>query len=868
MANGGSVVINLNLNSTQFNRNWNNAMNTVQNGQRQINNASSSMTAGFNKLGKAVVAAFSVKAITDFTMSCIELGSELSEIQNVVDNVFGSGAKEINEWAKTAMYSFGLSETIAKKYAGTLGAMAKSFGFTSAETVELSKKLTKLVGDVSSFYNLSSDEAFTKVKAIFTGETESLKELGVVMTQTALDEYALANAFGKTTKQMTEYEKVKLRVAFVTEKLGLATDDFIKTQDGWANQSRILKLQWEQLMATLGQGFINVFTPLLRGLNELVGMLQHVANGFKEITEAIFGVQEAASGGTTGGMVSNMEDVESSAVGAQKALSRMTTSFDELNKIGSTSGSGVGSSSGGDFDLDLGSNEASETENKWAKTIEEIRNMFSPLVQEFKEGFNQAFDINQLNPIKDNIESIGQSLEDIFTSSKVQNAVSDFSLKVSKTLGQITGAAASVGATAGVLLTGSIADYLEENDRFLAGKFSSIFENLGDGAEQAGRYAEKMASIFEVFATPEAQSIGSNFIEFFVNPLLSALDLLTEFKVDLYTLVTQPITDNAREIQRVLNDLLGPVDEFTTTMSDGVTWLGNSLTTLYSEHFGPFFENLTNGISELTDTFLTMWTESIQPILDSLSSRFTEVMETAIKPALSEIMETVGKVMDILSVLWEKVLQPLINWIVANILPVITPILETIGNVTMTVFEGIINTIGNTFSVLNGILDFIVGVFAGDWEAAWNGIKDAFKGVWDSFVDIVRTPLNLIIDIINGLIGKINGVLNIEVPNWVPGIGGQSWGVDIPTIPHLEKGAALYKPTLFVGGEYAGAQNNPEIVSKKSEMADAVMTGIKSAGGAGNQPTTIHVHNYLFEGQEQFSEYIINTNEQYRFRMS
>lgn len=870
MANGGSVVINLNLNSTQFNRNWNNAMNTVQRGQRQVNNASSSMTSGFNRLGKAVAAAFSVKVISDFTMSCIELGSELSEIQNVVDTVFGSASSEIDKFAKTAITTIGLSETVAKKYAGTFGAMAKSFGYSTDQAVEMSKELTSLVGNVASFYNLSSDEAYTKIKAVFTGETESLKELGVVMTQTALDQYALANGFGKTTKQMTELEKVELRRSFVLSKLSDAQGDFLRTQDGWANQTRVLKLQWEQFMATMGQGLINVFTPLIRGLNELVGTLQNVANGFKEITEAIFGVQEAASGGSgsKSGIVSDMENVEDSAVSAQKAVSKMTTSFDELNKVGSTSGGGASSSVG--FDTDITGTDADEDqqENKWAKTIQSIRDMFNPLLNEFKEGFNEVFDPEQLNPIKDNIESIGQSLKDIFTSNEVQNSVNDFSLKSAKALGRISGAATSTGATVGTLITGSIANYLEENEPFLISKISSIVDNLSEGIEQAGEFAASMSDIFEVFASPEAQSIGGDFIEFFVNPLLSGLDMLTEFRTDLYTLVTQPIIDNSEKIKTALQDLLGPIGEFTSTMSDTATWLGEQLTTLYSEHIGPFFDDFTEGISKLTDTFLTMWSENIQPILERLSTRFTEIMETSIKPALSEVFEFVGKVTDILTKLWHSVLQPLVDWIVANILPVIAPIFETLGNVAMTVFEGIANSIGNVFEILNGILDFVVSVFTGDWEAAWEAVKDIFKGIWDSFVDIVKTPLNLIIDIINGLIGKINGALNIEVPDWVPGIGGQSWGLDIPTIPHLEKGAALYKPTLFLGGEYAGAQNNPEIVSKKSEMADAVMLGIKSAGGSGNQPVTIHVHNYLFEGQEQFSEFIINANEQYRYRMS
>ena len=869
MANGGNIVINLNLNSANFNRNWNSAMNTVQRGQRQVNSASSSMISGFSKLGKAVVAAFSVKAITDFTMSCIKLGSELSEIQNVVDTVFGSSSKEIDEWAKTAITSFGLSETKAKQYASTLGSMAKSFGFTTAETVEMSKSLTKLIGDVSSFYNLSSDEAFTKIKSVFTGETESLKELGVVMTQTALDEYALANGFGKTTKQMSEYEKVALRQKFVMEKLGLANDDFLRTQDGWANQSRILKLQWEQLMATLGQGFINIFTPLLKGLNELVGTLQNVANGFKEITEAIFGLQEAASGGTaTSGIASDMDDVAKSATTAQKAASKMTTSFDELNKVNSSdSSSGSSSISSEIFGNDTDTS-AEETENKWKKVIDDIKNMFNPLLQEFKDGFNEAFDPSQLDPMIANIERTGKSLENIFTSDKVQNSFSTLSNNVAKSLGQITGSAASIGTTIGTLITGSIAGYLEENEGFLEDRISSIFDSLGEKSKQIGDFSVAISDIFEVFSSPEAQSIGSNFIEFFVNPLLSGLDLLEMFSSDLLTLVTQPIIDNSEQIKQMIKDLLGPIDVITTSISDFATYTGEAITTCYEEHFRPFIDSITKGISKITSTFLSMWTESFKPVLDNLANKFSELMSEHIEPLVDKIMNFIGKIVDGLKELWENILQPLINWIVENILPILAPIFDTVGNLFMGLLGTVSDVVGDIFDILGGIVDFIVGIFTGNWEKAWNGVKEIFKGVWDSFVDIVKAPLNLIIGIINGLIEKINGALKIEVPDWIPGIGGDTWGVNIPTIPKLAKGAALYKPTLFEGGEYPGAQTNPEIVAPQAAIAEAVSLGLKLSGGNTGQNQVIHVHNYLFEGQEQFSEFIINTNEQYRYRMS
>lgn len=171
------------------------------------------------KAGAALAGAFAVKKLVDFGAQCIELGSDLAEVQNVVDVTFPRMSRQVDEFAKNAAQSFGLSETMAKQFTGTFGAMAKAFGFGEQAAYEMSTTLTGLAGDVASFYNLSQDEAYTKLKSVFTGETESLKDLGVVMTQAALDQYALANGFGKTTKAMSEAEKVALRYQFDIVKI-------------------------------------------------------------------------------------------------------------------------------------------------------------------------------------------------------------------------------------------------------------------------------------------------------------------------------------------------------------------------------------------------------------------------------------------------------------------------------------------------------------------------------------------------------------------------------------------------------------------------------------------------------------------------
>ena len=179
--------------------------------KKDFNKQMSGIQSLATKVGKKLAAAFAVKKLVDFSEKCIELGSDLSEVQNVVDVTFPAMSKQVDKFAQNAATAFGLSETMAKRYTGTFGAMAKAFGFSEKQAYDMSTTLTGLAGDVASFYNISQDEAYTKLKSVFTGETESLKDLGVVMTQTALDAYAMANGYGKTTAAMSEAEWPLLR---------------------------------------------------------------------------------------------------------------------------------------------------------------------------------------------------------------------------------------------------------------------------------------------------------------------------------------------------------------------------------------------------------------------------------------------------------------------------------------------------------------------------------------------------------------------------------------------------------------------------------------------------------------------------------
>lgn len=268
----------------------------------------------------------------DFAKSGIELASDLSEVQNVVDKTFGEQSDEINRWAETAKTSFGMSALAAKEYTGTLGAMLKSQGIASDSVVKLSTDLVGLAGDMASFYNLDVSTAFEKIRSGISGETEPLKQLGINMSVANMEAYALAQGIETAWNKMSQQEQTMLRYNYLLEQTADAQGDFAETADSYANQQRIMKLTLEELSAELGEKLLPTVLELTGTITEeapdiiniisgISGVLAKLASVFIEHNELV--LSAAAAYGTFKGAV-GIASIISKAVNAYKALTTAT----------------------------------------------------------------------------------------------------------------------------------------------------------------------------------------------------------------------------------------------------------------------------------------------------------------------------------------------------------------------------------------------------------------------------------------------------------------------------------------------------------------------------------------------------------------
>ena len=776
--NVGAVDFELLLNSNPFNKGLKNASNNIK---------SSGIEGMLGKIGKAALAAFSVKAVVDFTKSCLDLGSNLAEVQNVVDVTFGSLNSEVDKFAENAIEQFGLGQTVTKKYVGTFGAMAKAFDFNNQAALEMSETLTGLVGDVASFYNLSSDEAFTKLKSVFTGETETLKDLGIVMTQTALDQYAMANGFGKTTSKMTEQEKTALRYQFVLDKLSLAQGDFARTSDSWANQTRVLSLRFNELKATLGQGFINLFTPIVQGINWVISKLQVLAEAFKSFTEFITGKKSDSSSGV-GSIATDLSNVTSSADTASDAVSGIGSSakkaakdmkslaaFDtaqilQSNSDSDSSGSGGAGGSGG---LDFG-NSLSDTMQEANSEMDAFMKKAYELLELFKQGFAEGFGNFDFSSITNSIEGIKNSLIDIFTAPEVLNAANNWINTVALNLGKVVGSIASIGVTIADNLLGGINLFLEQNKQSLQDHIVRLFDISSRGHELSGNIAVAVADIFTVFRGDTAKQITADIIAIFTEGFLGATEIVGTLANDLVYVIAQPFIDNKDLIKETLQGILEPISSVLGTIKQGIQDTFAAFWNVYDAYIKPAVENIKNGFSSILETVLTVWNENIKPILDEWAARFDTLWKEHLQPMVNSFLEFIGKLINGLSELWNTWLVPIINWIVENVVPVLSPILETIGNLFMNAFGVIADILNGIWQVLSGLIDFIVGVFTGDWEQAWNGIKGIFSGIWTAIKGFFEGIWNSIKDIVTGAIDTVKSYIEY-VLNAISSVWNSVW---------------------------------------------------------------------------------------------
>lgn len=770
-------------------------------------------------LAMALTAAFSVKKLVDFGRQSIETASDLAEVQNVVDTAFGESKQKMEDFADTAVKTYGISKLTAKQTGSNFMAMAAGMGLANDSASDMAMALTGLSADMASFYNVGQDVASTALKSIFTGETETLKQFGIVMTDANLQAYALSKGITKSTADMSQAEKVQLRYNYVMSQTALAQGDFAKTSDSWANQTRILSEQWKEFGATIGTVLMNVLLPAVKAINSLLSQLIALAQGAARALSEAFGFELSNSADeaqsivkSTSQVADNYSDIADNAQQTQEAQEGSLASFDQMNKLNdesksdSTGVSGAGEimqPSGTSVEVDTG-----KADKKLSDFFKSVRTQFEKLADYLDKNFKPIF------------ADIWSGLE-----------------RESIELAQILGGVFS-----------DIKSLSEPLKAYFINDFTPLmqtaFSTLGKiGIGLFDSFNKVFSDIWNVAVFPILQ-----------NFLTVGLPLITDFGTQVWNTLGV-LFDNIKEIFDTLwNGVAQPVlNALKTLWCD--TW--QSILDFWNEWGQPIFDGINEGITTTKNVFLNLWETVLKPVFDKLMDVADSVWTEHLKPLLDEFLDFVGTFITSVLSIYNKAIAPVVNWLVSILGPIVSSVLGKIIKTVGNVISNIIDAVKNIISALKGVVLFIAGVFTGDWKKAWQGVKKIFKGVWDALVDIAKTPINLIIGLINGLTGAVEDALNwiidginelsFTTPDWLPGdLGGQTFGfdlsqIDIPEIPKLAQGAVIPPNSEFLA-VLGDQKRGTNIEAPLDTITQAVLQALVSYGGAGgNQKISVTI---------------------------
>ncbi|WP_196002015.1 hypothetical protein [Clostridium sp. 1001271B_151109_B4] len=759
----------------EFNQQIANVTRQVSSMEKQVNKSLGNIKNIFGRVGKWIAALGIGKVIKDSIITAMDS----IESDSMFDTVFGSLANDVRQWSEELQNTLGLNGYAIRENVATLYNMTQSMGLASSEALNLSKDMTLLAEDMASFYNISGDEAFNKIRAGLTGETEPLKALGILVDDATIKQYAYANGIATTGSELSNTEKVMARYIAIQQQTATASGDLARTINSPANQLRVLQNNLNLLKIELGNAFMPIVQVVLPILNSFAQALVKVTSVVARFMNALFGTSASSSAGSTtsaiGGVSTAVNGVSDAYNNAGKSAKKATkdakgflAGFDEINKVNqnsSDSDSGSGSSGGGSaggVDIPI-------------FNIEEQEGALTQLtgkVEEFALKVRNAF-ISIANFIKKHKEII---------------------------ISLVSG-----------LVVGIIGVFIAANWGTIVSTISGIFIPLIT-------WFKNLALAME-FSTPlKVFSYGLFGISPVALGVVAAIAAATAAIVYLWQ-----TSDSFRQaLIDGWNALISALTPYWEAIKRALLLIGDILITVLTPILLVLRDAWCTVVDNIVKITMSLWTNCIAPVVKFLGECLKKIID-----GLSEIWEawkpTIEKIMGVVMLVWDTCLKPFVNWLGSTFIQAF----KNIGDY----IKPILDSLKTMFS---GLIDFIVGVLTGNWQKAWQGIVDIFRGIFNGIEAIAKKPINAIIKAINSMIGGLN---KIKLPDWVPGFGGM--GINIPKIPMLAQGGIVDKATLSIVGEQGSEavvplKNNTEWMDTlrgimTSAFMQAMQGGVRSS---------------------------------------
>ncbi|WIF95012.1 hypothetical protein [Caminicella sporogenes] len=851
--------------------------------RREMNNVKRT----FKMLKAAIIAIGIGKVIKDSIMS----GMEAIESENLFEVSLGRMADSARKWSEELQKTLGLNGYEIRKNLGVLYNMTTSMGLTENSAYDLSTSLTKLAYDMASFYNLRPEEAFNKIRAGITGETEPLKALGILVDENTIKQVAYKNGIAAVGAELTQQQKVMARYLAIMEQTKNAQGDLARTIDSPANQLRILRTQLELLKINLGQAFMPIVQVVLPILTSLAKWLVTVTNLLKQFTHALFGVSK-----TQTKQASTAVKAAKSQIQVGKAIEKAgekakgsIAGFDEINQLQEQTkqiGGKVGDISLGEpveiKNTEISSEQLEDTnigeKAKEFKTLfepiiesfEKLKTSVEPLIGNISKGLKFFYSeileplgkwtiskavpsfldllreaISLLNPVIEALKPLGKWLWDKFLK-PMGSFVADTFIS---TLDSITESLKKIG------------DWMTDNKKvveditkavaafFLAWKITELLAFI----QTSGGIIKAFKSIKDAIVACTVAKIVDKF-ETIALTVLYAKDFVVSLVKTAAQLAISTgawLANTAAKIANVTATALAIAGQAALTAAmaawNVVCAIGTAVTTAFNTALAMLTSPITLVIMAIVALvagivlLIKHWDkvkkaakicwDKIVKIWRKANNWFNENVIKPVEELFKKLWEQIAKQA---SETWSKIVKvwkTVHKWFDDNVISPISNLFSSLREKISTAFS---KAIESTKEKFEGLVSFITGIFTSNWRRAWEEVKKIFKGIVESLTGIFKSVINSIIDIFNTFIRYWNKI-EFKVPSVrIPGlgkVGGFSVGVPkIAEIPKLARGGIIDRPTLAMIGERGKEAVVPlENTSFVNTLATAVGNAVLAA---------------------------------------
>jgi phage-related protein len=724
---------------------------------------------------------------------------KLNSLEAAQDKFLSTGGKQSSSSFKKMQYDIEELENEIKYAKAELADLEASGGaFTlGSKTQEAAASMRTLQAEERKLADMNNrlHTSYNSVK----GSIDDYKQK--LMSATPAQQ-KMANASEKASKSITKTGKAAnsarfgigrmlkmsllMSIAFraFSAAINAIKDGFTNLAQYSSSTNNSISMLWGSLetlknsLATAFAPILNIVAPILSKFIDMlstaasyVSMFFSFLSGKSTYTKAIAVQKDYA--GSLKDTASGAKDAADGTKEATEAAEEYLSPLDDINRMDkqdSGSGSG-GSGGGGGAGGGSGSGPLFEEvpiDNKFASLLDSVLDKLKQIRDIFMDGFWDGLGDYKpvLEELKKDLKSIGEHIKDIFTDKNVQEAAKRFAILFIYNMGKTVGSFVSIGLTIAANVVGGIESYLEENTDRIKKWLVRMFDLGSEISIIVGNLSATIAEIFQqTFGSQTAQNITGNIIGIFTTAFGEIILLATSFAKDVMDAIATPIIENKDKIIEAINNTLKPIEEITQSIEDFVQKLADKLTELYDEHIGPFINDVGSGLSEIGGTLLDTYNQYIAPILDQWAQKFDEVLNGPVGDAIDHIIDEIGRLIDGLNWLWNNVLIPLIQWLIENVIPVLAPIVAWIGDTLLSIVASVTGMADSVLKQLDGIIQFLTGVFTGDWAQALSGILLYVEGFKQNINIIFNFIKNQILD---PLSKWLDGVFKVD---WVKDFG-------------------------------------------------------------------------------------------------